>query len=88
MKDLVSIIGSIIGAVGGLLGLVSWIQVQRDRRGVHDYRAFVDNVIQTLRSGVGNSVDIAPEQHRWAARAVDEGLVVWSPGGKGLMLPP
>ncbi len=86
-------IGSVVGVVGGLLGLVSWWQVQRDRRRKREdeqaYQAWVRGKVESLMAGPGNFIKIGADEHAWAARAYIEGRLRWGPIGEipGVMLP-
>jgi hypothetical protein len=89
-SEIASMIGGAIGAVGGVLGLVTWWQVQRDRRrklkDEQAYQAWATSIEMSLGPG-HNLYRVKPDERRWAARAVAENRLEWAPGGVGVMLP-
>ncbi len=89
--EILAVLGGILGLVGGTLSVIRWVQDHRDRRrkrrGDSAYDTFVSAVVQGLSSGNGNAVNVTPEQHAWAARAVAEKRLEWGPMPNTVVLP-
>jgi len=69
----------------GILAKVSswW----RGRKTEKKYERWVGAVVRALSERPSSAVELEPDDHVLAARAVREGLVVWGPGGRCVMLP-
>jgi hypothetical protein len=91
--DVISLVGSTIGTVGGVFGFVTWMQAQRDRRrGRVDERRYerrVSSWIDSIASGDGTTVIqvSSGKDRKYAARAVREQRLAWSGYGTSLTLP-
>lgn len=83
--------GSVVAGLMAVLKLreaiVDAVSKSRKARDDRDYQTWVANVEGALGTSRANAVTVAPHQRRWAARAIAEERLIWSPDGRDVMLP-
>lgn len=92
LKDTIQLITSVIGAIGGILGIISWVSGKRREKRLRqeedDMWKLYDQIRHTFEERGGNAIrfEIGSQEYKLAERLVERKLLRRSPDGKGFML--